>query len=244
MVVTREQISALPSARPAARPRRSRRCREADPPPRRLSQPKRNNRRRYILMASVPVILLLVGGYFWLSGGRYASTDNAYVQQDRVTVTAQVSGRIVDAPVMRTTRSPRATCSSRSTTRPTRSRSPPPKPALASARLQVEELRAAENAAVAAVQMPPTDDVAFNQKAFDRQQGLLQKGVASQAGLRPGRAGPAHRPTGAARRRRSASNPRFPRSAATPRSRPTSTRWCWRRSPSATRRRSTLPTPP
>ena len=37
----------------------------------------------------------------WLTGGRYASTDNAYVQQDKVTITADVSGRIVDVAVAR-----------------------------------------------------------------------------------------------------------------------------------------------
>src|SRR5205814_2125253 len=42
--------------------------------------PKKDNRRRIILMASVPVLLVLIGGWLYLTGGRYASTDNAYVQ--------------------------------------------------------------------------------------------------------------------------------------------------------------------
>jgi membrane fusion protein (multidrug efflux system) len=52
--------------------------------------------------------------------------------------------------------------------------------AIASARLQVEELRAAYQQATAA-EKAASDDVAFKQKIFDRQQGLLAKGVATQA---------------------------------------------------------------
>src|SRR5690606_2166802 len=52
--------------------------------------------------------------------------------------------------------------------------------ALASARLQVEEMRAAYQQATAA-QKAANDDLAFRQKTLDRQQGLLDKGVASQA---------------------------------------------------------------
>jgi membrane fusion protein (multidrug efflux system) len=150
------------------------------PAPTPAEPPKRNNRRRYILMASVPVILLLVGGYFWLSGGRYASTDNAYVQQDRVTVTAQVSGRIVDAPVHENDAVAAGDVLFKIDDAPYKIALASAEAGLASARLQVEELRAAENAAVASVDAA-TDDVAFNQKAFDRQQGLLAKGVSSQA---------------------------------------------------------------
>ena len=42
----------------------------------------RQKKWRRILLFSVPLLLLLVGGYFWLTSGRYISTDNAYVQQD------------------------------------------------------------------------------------------------------------------------------------------------------------------
>src|SRR5690606_23328137 len=72
---------------------------EPAPRPQPQPQPKKRNTRRIALMVSVPLLIALVGGYFWLTGGRYASTDNAYVQQNRVTISPQVSGRIVAAPV-------------------------------------------------------------------------------------------------------------------------------------------------
>src|SRR3546814_16955066 len=55
--------------------------------------------RRRMLMFSAPLLLAVVGGYFWLTGGRYVSTDNAYVQQDKVAVSSDVSGRIVSVNV-------------------------------------------------------------------------------------------------------------------------------------------------
>src|SRR5439155_16052028 len=59
----------------------------------------KNVLRRRLLMLSVPLLVLLVGAYFWLTSGRYVSTDNAYVQQDKVSIAAEVGGRIVEANV-------------------------------------------------------------------------------------------------------------------------------------------------
>src|SRR5438046_3386751 len=50
---------------------------------------------RTIVMWIVPVLLLLGGGYYWLTSGGSVSTDDAQVKQDIVSVSAQVSGPIV-----------------------------------------------------------------------------------------------------------------------------------------------------
>jgi membrane fusion protein (multidrug efflux system) len=54
---------------------------------------------RLILMLSVPLLLLAIGGYVWLTSGRYVSTDNAYVQQDMVSVATEVNGVILQVLV-------------------------------------------------------------------------------------------------------------------------------------------------
>ncbi|MEA3045211.1 MAG: rane fusion protein multidrug efflux system [Sphingomonadales bacterium] len=54
---------------------------------------------RLALMLSVPLVLAIIGGYMWLTSGRYVSTDNAYVQQDMVTVAPEVNGRISEVLV-------------------------------------------------------------------------------------------------------------------------------------------------
>jgi len=115
-----------------------------------------------------------------MTGGRYASTDNAYVQQDRVTVSPQVSGTIVDAPLGENAVVKAGDVLFKIDDRPYKIALASADAALASARLQVDELRAAENAAVSALSAAQ-NDIAFYQKAFDRQQGLLAKGVSSQA---------------------------------------------------------------
>ena len=51
--------------------------------------PKRN-KRRLLLMLSVPLLLLIAGGVYWLSLQGKVTTDNAYIQQDKVAVSAQV----------------------------------------------------------------------------------------------------------------------------------------------------------
>lgn len=54
---------------------------------------------RPVLMFGVPLLILLIGGYLYLTSGRFVSTDNAYVQQDKVAVSADVAGRIVEVAV-------------------------------------------------------------------------------------------------------------------------------------------------
>ncbi len=46
-------------------------------------------------MLAVPAVLAAGGGYFWLTGGRYVETDNAYVHQAKVSISSDVAGRIV-----------------------------------------------------------------------------------------------------------------------------------------------------
>src|SRR5262249_58196701 len=50
--------------------------------------------RRLILLVILPLIALLVGTGFYLSGGRYISTDNAYVGAQKVLITPDISGKI------------------------------------------------------------------------------------------------------------------------------------------------------
>jgi membrane fusion protein, multidrug efflux system len=55
--------------------------------------------RKYALMLFVP--LLLIGGarYYYKANENFVTTDNAYVQQDKLSVSAEVSGRIIEVGV-------------------------------------------------------------------------------------------------------------------------------------------------
>ena len=46
-------------------------------------------------MIGVPLIVIALTAYIFVTGGRYVSTDNAYVQADRVAISPGVSGRVV-----------------------------------------------------------------------------------------------------------------------------------------------------
>lgn len=59
------------------------------PPP---TPPRRRRRLRLVLMLGGLLAVGLGAGAFWLSGGRYASTDDAYVQADKLMVATDVSG--------------------------------------------------------------------------------------------------------------------------------------------------------
>jgi len=69
----------------------------APPPPAPAKAPSRWRQRA--LMALVPLLILVIGGYVWATGGRSVSTDNAYVQQDKVSVSSEVGGKIVAVDV-------------------------------------------------------------------------------------------------------------------------------------------------
>lgn len=55
--------------------------------------------KRIALMVLVPLIVLIGGVTYYLVNDHYVSTDNAYVQQDKVSVSAEVGGMIVDVGV-------------------------------------------------------------------------------------------------------------------------------------------------
>jgi membrane fusion protein (multidrug efflux system) len=55
---------------------------------------------RATLMLIIPALATLIGLYFYLTGGRYVSTDNAYVGAQKVLITPEVSGKVVRIAVL------------------------------------------------------------------------------------------------------------------------------------------------
>jgi membrane fusion protein, multidrug efflux system len=50
---------------------------------------------RILLMASIPVVLIAIAAYLYLTAGRSASTDDAYVQADKIEISSSVSAHVV-----------------------------------------------------------------------------------------------------------------------------------------------------
>jgi membrane fusion protein, multidrug efflux system len=54
---------------------------------------------RPILLVAVPAMVLIAAVVFWLQGGRYATTENAFVRGDIAQITSEVQGRIIELAV-------------------------------------------------------------------------------------------------------------------------------------------------
>jgi membrane fusion protein, multidrug efflux system len=59
---------------------------------------RRRDRLRYVLFALLPIVLI-VGCYMYVTGGQVMSTDDAYVQADKVGVSTDISGIVLDVAV-------------------------------------------------------------------------------------------------------------------------------------------------
>ncbi|WEK50545.1 MAG: HlyD family secretion protein [Candidatus Kaistia colombiensis] len=142
--------------------------------------PKKKRGGRFLLMLALPVVLAVGGGYLWLTGGRYASTDNAYLEQNRVTITADQSGRIVEVAVGENDRVKKGDLLFRIDPEPYKLALRQAEAAVAVAKLQVEQLRSSYQQALAE-QQSGEDSLAYRQKTFQRQKDLLARGVTSNA---------------------------------------------------------------
>lgn len=69
----------------------------AGPPP--ATRPRRLAWRRFLL-AVVPLAVALGAGLVYLQGGRWVSTDNAYVKADRIAVSTEISGLVMQVLVV------------------------------------------------------------------------------------------------------------------------------------------------
>ena len=91
----------------AAESRRPHTVPQAAPPGKRKEQTtgtdtvrrlRRRNRLRWMLFALLPLVLI-AGGYYYVTGGQIMSTDDAYVQAERVGISTDVSGIVQDVAV-------------------------------------------------------------------------------------------------------------------------------------------------
>ncbi|HWL47081.1 MAG TPA: HlyD family secretion protein [Sphingomonadaceae bacterium] len=137
-------------------------------------------RYRKPLLIAGPVVVLLFAVLFYLHGGRYESTDNAYVQSAKVAVSANVSGRVIAVEVANNQRVRAGQVLFRLDPAPYRTQVAEARAKLAAARLQVNALRAnfAEGASELAA---ARDTVRFAERERERQKQLLAEGISSQA---------------------------------------------------------------
>lgn len=132
-----------------------------------LPKKKRSRRGRFALMLALPILLAVGGGYFWVTGGRYEETDNANLQQARVSIAADATGRIVKVDIAENQVVKKGDELFVIDPEPYRIALAQADAALATARLNVEQLRAAYGQAVAQERSAAVQ-VEYAQLQFDR----------------------------------------------------------------------------
>jgi membrane fusion protein (multidrug efflux system) len=144
-----------------------------------LRRPLRQ-RLRLPLMILGPLVVVLAALYWYLTGGRYVSTDDAYVQAARVQISTDVSGRVVAVAVRDNQRVAKGQLLFELDPRPFHIAVASAKAQLAAARLKIEALKATYRQKLADAAATEAT-LAYQQRQFGRQQRLLSTGAASQA---------------------------------------------------------------
>ncbi|MBN8814052.1 MAG: HlyD family secretion protein [Sphingomonas sp.] len=144
--------------------------------------PKQRRWGRIGLMAIVPLLIAAVAGYFYLTGGRYESTDNAYVEQDTVSISPDVSGRIVEVRVRENQPVKAGDILFVIDPEPYRIALEQANAAIASARVNVSTMATDTGGAAADVESANAD-IALAQATWERQNALWKKGFTTKASL-------------------------------------------------------------
>ena len=137
---------------------------------------------RLALLASVP--LLLVGGatVYYIVNDHYVSTDNAYVQQDKVSISAEVGGRIVDVAVRENDVVKEGDLLFRIDAAPYRIAIEQADASIAAAQVRVLSLQTEYQTTNVDIESA-REDVAFYEKEYQRQSSLMQDGFTTRARL-------------------------------------------------------------
>ncbi|WP_218190932.1 HlyD family secretion protein [Enhydrobacter aerosaccus] len=129
-----------------------------------------------------PVLAGVIALGLYMMGGRYASTDDAYVQAARVEVSANISARVTEIAVHDNQLIEKGQLLFKLDDRPFRIAVENAEAQLASARLRIAALKAAYGR-YRADERAAEDTVAYQQREFDRQTRLAASGISSHAQL-------------------------------------------------------------
>jgi membrane fusion protein, multidrug efflux system len=136
-------------------------------------------RMRLPLMIAGPALVIVVGAYFYLTGGRFESTDDAYVETARVAVSANVAGRVSELDVHDNQRVLRGDVLFRLDDASFRIAVEEAAAHLAAARLQIDTLKANYRQRQSEL-ASAKDTLAYRQREYDRQTKLRASGISSQ----------------------------------------------------------------
>jgi membrane fusion protein (multidrug efflux system) len=140
----------------------------------------RSKRLRRVLLLLGPLVVIAGALFLYLSGGRYVSTDNAYVKADELAIATDVSGIVADIAVHDNQKVEKGQVLFRLDDEPYRIALAGAEAQLATTRNEIATLQATYRQNLAQVEQAKTD-AGFYQATYQRQQDLVQRGVASQS---------------------------------------------------------------
>lgn len=143
---------------------------------------KKRGRGRFLLMAALPLAFIAGGSYVWITGGRYQETENANLRQARVNIASEAAGRIVKIGITDNAQVKAGDELFEIDPEPYRIALAQADAALAQARLQVEQLRAAYSQAMAQERVA-AGEVDYLKSQFDRSEDLASKGISAKSSL-------------------------------------------------------------
>lgn len=133
---------------------------------------------RLLLLVVVPLAAIAAGLVLYSLGGRYVSTENAYVRADIIAISADVDGRVVSVSVTDNQRVERGSELFRIDDESLRARVGEAQAELQLARVSIESLRAEYLESLAAIKTA-REQVGYLQRRLDRQARLIRRGVVS-----------------------------------------------------------------
>ncbi len=139
-------------------------------------------RHRRLLMVFLPLILAVAGLLYYALGGRYVSTDDAYVRAARVAVSTDISGRVNEIPIADNQLVHRGEVLLRLDSRLFVIAEQAAEAKLADARLQVAAMKATYRQKLADLKSAE-NTLAYQQQEYARQKTLARSGISSQAQL-------------------------------------------------------------
>jgi membrane fusion protein (multidrug efflux system) len=172
--VARDEVSNLERAEITAEPAVA-----VAPPTQRRTMGDRLRSWRWPLMIGGPLILIAIAAYFVLTSGRSQETDDAYLQANRVPISASIGGRVIEVDVHENQPVKQGDVLFRLDTRDQAANLEQAQAQLNSARLQVQSLGAGYQEAQSMVKTAQ-DTAAFDDREVARQQALMNAGVASR----------------------------------------------------------------
>jgi membrane fusion protein (multidrug efflux system) len=135
-----------------------------------------------VLLWVVPIVVVLVALFFFGRGGSVASTDNAYVKQDRVDVTALVSADVRQVHVRENARVERGDPVLTLETDKLHAAEDRAAADLASAKLAVQSLRAEYQAKLGEVRLA-RETAQYANREYARQRELVERKLVAQTAL-------------------------------------------------------------